>query len=742
MAMMPPQQPPQAQPAAPAGPPPNIAMPEGPDPDDSAPPPPPINAEAVKRLGVKLAADFKNYESDRRIAELRWIQNLRQYLGRYDPEVEATIAKTASKAYPKVTRVKCVSMVSRLMNLLFPANERNWSIEASLVPNLSEDDLNQVLQKLQSDPDAPAITDESISAAVRAFAQVRAKNLETEIEDQLDDIGGSHALDYVALCKRVLMSGVMYGAGVLKGPMARVRTVQSWTLQGNKVVAQSMPTLQPEFDFVPIWDYYPDMSAKYLHQMDGQFQRVINSRAQLRKLADNSEFMGDAIKEYLKAHQDGNYVEKPFERDIKSMGVHINTPVNDKRKYEILIWDGMLSGHYLKGCGVSIPESQLADMVGCIVWFIDGVVIRATLNPWLMVNEQNPISNYHHFIFEEDESSLLGNGLPFIVRDSQLAISATARMALDNASVACGTNLEVNQALLMQNQDTTNITAYKVWHRDDDNPSSAALPAVREIHIESHIDELSKLNKTFNDYADAETFVNPATGGDMQKGPSEPFRTATGASMLQGQAALPFKDVVRNFDIFTESVIGSLVAFNKHFSEKPSIKGDFKVVARGSTSLIAREVQGIAIDNIAQTMQPEERKYVKWIDFLRARLMIRDMNMNICMTDDEAKAADAAEQQAQAQKDEQNAELVKATVRKTLADAVKNISQAGKNDNAAAAAIYNAILSGLEKGVAPDDVAAARAGAGVPLGISAVHELKHPKPVAPEEPTGGDSAQS
>jgi hypothetical protein len=72
-----------------------------------------------------------------------------------------------------------------------------------------------------------------------------------------------------------------------------------------------------------------------------------------------------------------------------------------------------------------------------------------------------------------------------------------------------------------------------------------------------------------------ETFVNPATGGDMQKGPSEPFRTAAGASMLRGDAALPFKDVVRNFDVFTESVISSLILFNHKFNDNPKVKGDF-----------------------------------------------------------------------------------------------------------------------------------------------------------------------
>jgi hypothetical protein len=700
-----------------------------------AAPPPVLNEAVIRSLGQKLSTDFKSYENDRRIAELRWAQNLRQYQGKYDPQTEQRIPADRSRAYPKLTRVKCVSMVARLMNLLFPTTEKNWGIECSPVPNLSEEDLNTVLQKLQGDPNnpTPGLDDAAITNAVLDFARERAKNLEIEIDDQLTEIGGAKTLDYMALCKRVLMSGVMYGMGVLKGPMARARQQRRWQLnqETSMVEAVTEPILIPQFEFVPIWDYYPDMSAKYLHQMDGQFQRIVMSRQQVRKLADNSEFMRDKIKLYLKEHQTGNYKEKPFESEIKTLGVHLNVPTNDVRKYEIIVWDGALSGHYLKGCGVEVPEARLADMLDAIIWCIDDCVIRATLNPWTIVGEKETISSYHHFIFEEDEAGLMGNGLPFIMRDSALGVAASARMILDNSGVVCGTNLEVNTQLLRPDQDLTGVYAYKVWYRDDESPQTVNVPAVRPVALDSHIDELLKVNELFRQFADSETFVNPATGGDMQQGPSEPFRTAAGASMIEGKAALPFKDVVRNFDIFTESVIGSLVAFNKHFNQKQSIQGDFQVVSRGSTSLIAKEVRGMAADDLARSVTPGEALYVDWRKLLLERVNVRDMNPQVVVNDSEAKRREDAQAQSQQQQQAMNEEMIRATIRKTLADAVKALTQADKNTAAGEAQIYNSILAGLEKGVAPDEVAQARMGSGVPEGIPAVHTLKHP-PKPPE----------
>jgi hypothetical protein len=254
------------------------------------------------------------------------------------------------------------------------------------------------------------------------------------------------------------------------------------------------------------------------------------------------------------------------------------------------------------------------------------------------------------------------------------------------------------------------------------------VPAVRSIAFDSHIDELLKVTDLFRGYADAETFVNPATGGDMQKGPSEPFRTAAGASMLQGQAALPFKDVVRNFDVFTESVIGSLVLFNKHFNQKASIKGDFQVVSKGSTSLIAKEVRGMGIDEMVNSLQPEERIYYDWRKLAKERVAVRDLDPAVLVDDAEAKRREEAQAAAARENSERVAEAARAEVRKTLAEAVKNLTQADKNQAGAEAATYNAILLGLEKGVAPDEVAEARMGGGVPEGVMAMKELERPAP--------------
>jgi len=189
----------------------------------------------------------------------------------------------------------------------------------------------------------------------------------------------------------------------------------------------------------------------------------------------------------------------------------------------------------------------------------------------------------------------------------------------------CGPNLELNTELLRLDQDLSSVHGYKIWYREGLG-LDAQVSAVKNIAIDSHIDELLKTIDLFMRFADMETFVGPATGGDMERGPSEPMRTAAGASMLRGDAALPFKDIIRNFDSFTQSVITSLVWFNRKFNPKPELEGDYNVIARGATSLIAKEIRGMQLDQLATTLRPEELIHVDDRKMVEQRFAVRDLS--------------------------------------------------------------------------------------------------------------------
>jgi hypothetical protein len=665
-----------------------------------------ITSAELRQLGENLDKLFHQYVGDRFVAEQRWLRNLRQYLGLYDEDIEKQFSSERSKAYPKITRVKCVSILSRIMSLMFPGNERNWTLGATPSPDMSVEDVKNAWQAAMAKDKAAGTPlpdmqsdemDEYVTAAVQALAEDRAKKLSVLLDDQLQELGGDQTYDYVALNRQVVRSGIIYGLGVLRGPYAREVKSTTWAIKSGQPKPKTTTIYKPQFEFMPVWDFYPDMSAKTLAGMDGYFTRVVMSRAQVLDLADREDFFGDQIEKYLSTHAVGNYRPQTFEAELRTMGVKsiVNEMKTETMKYEVLTWHGPVSGQYLTLAGCNVPEDKLARDIDAEVWLIEGHVIKCVLNPWKELGIDVKI--IHTFLFDEDDASCIGQGVPNIMRDSQMSVAAATRMLLDNASITCGPQLEINYDLLRMDQDLKSTSPYKIWEREG-NDVAAQWPAVRNVTIDSHMDELLKIIDMAMKFADMETFVGPATGGDMEKGPSEPMRTAAGASMLRGDAALPFKDIIRSFDMLTMSVIESIVQFNRKFNPELVPAFDHNVIARGATSLIAKEVRGMQVDSLAATLQPEERINVDWRKLTEARFAVRDL-IDMLATPAEAARRQQGQDQQASQQAQQQTEAAEATIRKLLSESYKNVAQGDKNTAAANAAKVKAILDILAQGI-------------------------------------------
>lgn len=674
-----------------------------PDPNDNSPTTR-LTPTTLVQLGQNLNNLFTQYKSDRQLAERRWLQNQRQYLGIYDADVEKELQPNRSRAYPRLTRVKCISILSRIMNLMFQGNDKNWTLTAAPWPDMTIEDVKKAVAQCQADDQKGGgqpqqVTREYVMACVKRAAQLRAKCVIELIDDQMQELGGDQTEDYVALNRRALQSGILYGMGVLRGPFARECEMIEWSDDDQYPLPKRIKAHKPMFEFLSVWDFYPDMSAKRFNKkhMDGYFVRQVMSRQGLRKLADREDFMGDQIKKYLIANQIGNYRPQWYESELRAMGVKAN--VNEQKiestKYEILAYHGPVTGQFLQLAGEEVPEDKLSDDFDAEVWMLDGIVIKCIANPWASLGvEMNMI---HSYCYDEDDTSPIGFGVPVAIRDSQMGVSAATRMLMDNASVVCGPNIEVNTDLMRPDMDVSNITAYKVWYREGTGVE-AQYPAVRNVQLDAHIDPLMKIIELFFKIADMETFVGPATGGDMQNGPSEPFRTAAGASQLMGQAALPFKDMIRAFDTFTQSIVQSMITFNRKFNEKLTPSGDYNVIARGATSLMQKEARGQMADNLATTLTPDEKMYVDAKKLLKIRVEVRDMD-DIMVDDAEASRREAQAAAAAAEEQKQKSMMFEAQLREALANAFKAITQGQKNTASADAESVLTAEQILERGM-------------------------------------------
>jgi hypothetical protein len=98
--------------------------------------------------------------------------------------------------------------------------------------------------------------------------------------------------------------------------------------------------------------------------------------------------------------------------------------------------------------------------------------------------------------------------------------------------------------------------------------------------------------------------------------------------------------------------------WNMEFNEKNSIKGDFNVVARGSKSLIAKEVKMEQINQFLSLTNNEiDLQYIKRDVLLRELAEIFDLDkLGFIRSEDEVKANQA--QEAEANKRERDAGLI------------------------------------------------------------------------------------
>lgn len=649
---------------------------------------PVIDESRLNALGQRLFAVWPTYRDDRRAIEERWLRNLRQVRGIYDPEVLRMIPADKSKAYPKMTAWMVRGTIARLMQLLFPMTEKNFGVKESPLPDLSTAQLQEVLDGLVAL--GGEMNDTAIEKAILAYAKGKAERMEVKVSDDLQE------MEFITLARKVVRSAVIYNVGILEGPLHRKVKGRAWQQDVNtgQWKAVEVDKFKPLFEFTPVWSYYPDMTAMGLDKQDGTFIRRIMTRAEVEALGQRPDFLADRVNDYLAKNTSGNYQALWWESVIKgeAKSAQVSVQGKESRKFEVLAYYGGVTGADLRGAGVTVADADLGKTVNGVVWMIDGIVIKAKLAPL----GQN-INSHHVFVFEDDDLSILGNGQCDVLRDTQLSLCEVVRALLDNASVI-GPACEINTDMVTPGQDLA-IRKHMTIFRESQGGQSDAIQAVRNVNIESHIGDLLPLAQLFLGFGDKESGLPPASLGDTSGGGSEALRTSKNASMFLGAAALPVRDTVRNFDTFTISMISALVAWNTRYDPNPTRDGDHDVIARGSTSLIAKEVLAQALENFRAGITPDELPHVKIRGLLAARAKVNDIPVDEIL-EDEDKANETIQRNAQMQQSQVQGQmqLVEAQVKEVLTKALEHEAKASALGTEAGVTVLQTIIDAITKG--------------------------------------------
>ncbi|MFW5489133.1 MAG: hypothetical protein ACNI3A_12090 [Desulfovibrio sp.] len=428
--------------------------------------------EASKNLAASLHDKFNATRTARRTIEQRWLDDLRQYKGKYAPNVLQRLHPKRSKAFVRLTRSKVRTADARLMDLLFPGNgQSNWSIDPTPIPELAPARQGEIITDL-TERLGHAPKSAEIDSACQELAEDACAAMTNLMRDQLAESR------YREVIRDVIHSGNLYGTGILKGPMVERRIARQWTETSRGWHLTSRPVLRPYLEFVPVWDVFPDMEAREPARARFIFQRHVMSRYDLERLADRTDFDEQAIRDHLRDHPQGNCTPSSYERDLASMG---DTPerhdatrsTDDAQRHELIEFWGFVPGRDLAACGAQVDEALYDEDVPATIWLAENRIIKAAASPLTGVRWP-----YYFYYFDKDETSIFGEGLASIMHDAQQLFNASIRALLDNAAIAAGPQIEVNQDLLPAGEDPSDLYPFRVWLRSGPGAESQS-PALR-----------------------------------------------------------------------------------------------------------------------------------------------------------------------------------------------------------------------------------------------------------------------
>jgi len=439
-------------------------------------------------------------------------------------------------------------------------------------------------------------------------AELAARKMDKVIQDQLGESDASSAL------RHSVFECSLLGTGAVKGPFTTTKYYNRWSEDdnGNRYYDPIVKDV-PVIEAVSIWNLYVDPDAKHYHQCEYVIERHMMSRAQLRKLKDRPFFRDSAINRLIDLGP--NYVRQYWETEL----VDKATP-NVIQRWEVLEYWGVVDRALVENSVIDLPDDffpEGVDSVQMNVWVSGSEVLRCTINPLKPMRIP-----YYIFPYEINPYQPWGIGVAENMDDSQMVMNGHARMAIDNLALSGHIVFEVDETNLVPGQDMS-IFPGKIFRRQGGAPGQAIFAT----KFQNTTQENLMMYDKFRQLADEATGIQSYSYG--QTGINSTGRTASGMSMLMGASALNIKTVIKNIDDYLLRPIGeALFHWNMQFNPDKDIKGNLEIKARGTSSLMQKEVRSQRLTSLMQTAgsNPALAPLVKWRTVLREYAQTLDID--------------------------------------------------------------------------------------------------------------------
>jgi len=518
--------------------------------------------------------------------------------GGTDKEKEQVVR---SRIFLNITRSYVDAAAAKVADMLLPTDDQNWGIEPTPIPNLVKNNKNQ--EPLLAPNGQPVMTSDDAgnpkqmtvgehAEQILQVAKSAAKDAETRIDDWLRESRFNHET------RKVIESCARLGTGVIKGPYPVARQHSSINKEGGLTSIVRKMSIYPESRNIDVWDLYPDPSCgNDIHTGSFIFEKGRLTKRGLEDLKLDPSYITEMIELCLvEGPQKKNLEEREAERQTLNL--------DNKDQYDIWYYTGFISPEDMEaaGCPCASQES-----VPAIVVMINDRVVKAAINPL-----DSGAFPYDVMNWQERDGYWAGIGISRQIRTPQRMLNAAVRNVMDNAGLMSGPQIVMRRSVIEPADGVWQITPRKLWYMVEDavGPVNEAFAA---INIPAMQDQLFNIVQFAIKMAEDVTGLPMLLQGQQGKAPE----TVGGMQMLNNNASTVMRRIARTYDDkVTEPHISRYYEWLLLDPEVPeNEKGDYKIVAKGSSALVERDIQnqtiaqmGAMVVNPAFGINPQ-----KWI---------------------------------------------------------------------------------------------------------------------------------
>lgn len=606
---------------------------------------------AMNAIGVTMSQRLAQAVQFRSTIENEWNADQRQFETGDAFGNEAATNKQYSgveedykSANDNITRPAVLTYASRLGDMLFPTNDRNWDVDPTPKPDLPDEVLAEIDARIAENGLPP----EERQNLILEIANKRMDLMRRTMDDQLSEA------QYNSKGREAILDACRIGVGIVRGPFAKTRKRRRYSAkQGFKAsIVEDMTS--PEVDRVDPWRVFP-MPCRRIEDCPGVFELHEMSAKRLAELRHQPGFSAEQVGRALRSPPSWAGFS------LSMMGQRREGELNILRSdelYPVVSYDGeMPKDALLIFLDQLLAESKIDDEarseiveevnesnalhVNCNVWMVGGTVIKCAISPIDHCSQM-----YKFFTIEDREDGPWGRSLPALLRDDQRSVRMLWAAILLNSMMSAGVQIAVKRGALVpaganaQKADLR-FTQPRVWAFSDDVEDVGK--AMQAFQVPNTVAALLPVYERAKKNAEEHVMLPLIAQGE----PTQAVPTSSGLAMLMNAANIVQRRIAKRWDdSITTPIISDLYEWNMRYGPDEA-KGDYKVRARASSHLLVKDIQAQNLFTALQLFQntPMLAKRMNEEKWAEAILRVMDADISsllLSQAEVDAREAEAA----------------------------------------------------------------------------------------------------